>query len=307
MTASSSAPEKPGVPRAMTERSTAGASFTFRAWTLRIASRPFTSGRSIVDGAVEAARAQERRVEDVGPVGRRHDDDPLVRVEAVHLDEDLVERLLALVVAAAEARAAPAPDRVDLVEEDDARRVLLRLLEEVADARGAHADEHLHEVASREIEKKGTSASPAIALASSVLPQPGGPTSSTPRGMRPPSRWNFCGFLRNSTISRTSSLASSMPATSSNVTFAISGVYMRARLRPKESTPPAPPACRIGRKMKNQKKPAIRSQGAIVKRNVGRSCEDWLSLTLSGEGNQLRISLYASRSSTVPRRTPVTR
>jgi hypothetical protein len=70
-----------------------------------------------------------------------------------------------------------------------------------------------------EIEKNGTSASPAIALASSVLPQPGEPTSSTPRGMFPPSFANFPGFFRNSMISRSSSLASSMPATSSNVTF----------------------------------------------------------------------------------------
>ena len=36
-----------------------------------------------------------------------------------------------------------------------------------------------------EIEKKGTLASPATALARSVLPVPGGPTSSTPFGMRP--------------------------------------------------------------------------------------------------------------------------
>ena len=39
-----------------------------------------------------------------------------------------------------------------------------------------------------EIEKKGTPASPATARASSVLPVPGGPISSTPFGTRPPSR-----------------------------------------------------------------------------------------------------------------------
>jgi cell division protease FtsH len=39
------------------------------------------------------------------------------------------------------------------------------------------------------MEKNGTSASPAMALASRVLPVPGSPTSSTPRGMRPPRRW----------------------------------------------------------------------------------------------------------------------
>src|SRR5262249_51975137 len=57
-----------------------------------------------------------------------------------------VQRLLALVVAAAEAGAAMAADRVDFVDEDDARRVLLRLLEHVAHARGADADEHLDEI-----------------------------------------------------------------------------------------------------------------------------------------------------------------
>ena len=67
-------------------------------------------------------------------------------------------------------------------------------------------------------EKKGTPASPATARARSVLPVPGGPTSSTPLGMRPPRRLNLPGILRNSTISFNSSAASSTPATSLNVT-----------------------------------------------------------------------------------------
>ena len=109
-----------------------------------------------VDGdlAVEAARAQQRRVEDVGPVGGRDHDDVVLRLEAVHLDEQLVERLLALVVAAAEAGAAVAPDGVDLVHEDDAGAVLLGLLEQVAHARGADADEHLDEVRAGDREER---------------------------------------------------------------------------------------------------------------------------------------------------------
>ena len=80
-----------------------------------------------------AARAQQRRVEDVGAVGRRDHDDVRVRVEAVHLDEHLVERLLALVISAAHAGAAVATDGVDLIDEDDRRRVLLGLVEQVTD------------------------------------------------------------------------------------------------------------------------------------------------------------------------------
>ena len=106
------------------------------------------------DLAVEAARAQERRVEDVGPVRGGDDDHVRVRVEAVHLDEDLVEGLLALVVRAAEAGAALAADRVDLVDEDDARRVALGLVEQVADAAGADADEHLDELGAGDAEER---------------------------------------------------------------------------------------------------------------------------------------------------------
>ena len=106
------------------------------------------------DLPVEAARAQQRRVEDVGPVRGRDEDDVVLQLEPVHLDEELVERLLALVVTAAEAGAAMAADGVDLVDEDDARARLLRLLEEVAHARGADADEHLDEVRARDGEER---------------------------------------------------------------------------------------------------------------------------------------------------------
>src|SRR4051794_286950 len=106
------------------------------------------------DLAVEAARAQQRRVEDVRTVGGGDQDDVVLHLEAVHLDEQLVERLLALVVTAAEAGAAVAPDGVDLVHEDDAGRVLLGLLEEVAHARGADADEHLDEVRAGDREER---------------------------------------------------------------------------------------------------------------------------------------------------------
>ena len=81
--------------------------------------------------------------------------------------------------------------------------------------------------------KNGTPASPATARAISVLPVPGGPTSSTPRGMRAPSELNFSGYLRNSTTSWSSVFASSTPATSANVTTVLLPRNIRARLLPK--------------------------------------------------------------------------
>ena len=79
---------------------------------------------------------------------------PLRRVEAVHLREQLVERLLALLVAAHRRLDARLAERVELVDEDDAGRLGFGLLEQVADARRADADEHLDELRSAEAEER---------------------------------------------------------------------------------------------------------------------------------------------------------
>ncbi len=101
-----------------------------------------------VDGdlPVEPAGPQQRRVEHVGPVGGRDQDHTAADVEAVHLDQQLVQGLLALVVTTAEARTTVPADGVDLVDEHDRRGVRLGLLEQVADPGGTDTDEHLDEV-----------------------------------------------------------------------------------------------------------------------------------------------------------------
>ena len=103
-------------------------------------------GQLHIDLAVETARTQQGGVQDVRPVGGRDHDHAQVGLEAVHLDQHLVQGLLALVVAAAQAGATLAADGVDFIDEDDARRVLLGVLEHVAHAGRAHADEHFDEV-----------------------------------------------------------------------------------------------------------------------------------------------------------------
>jgi hypothetical protein len=102
---------------------------------------------------VEAAGAQEGRVEHLGAVGGREEDDALVGLEAVHLHEELVERLLALLVGAEHVGAAGAPEGVELVDEDDARRRGLGGLKQVAHAGRADADKHLHKLAARQGEE----------------------------------------------------------------------------------------------------------------------------------------------------------
>src|SRR5580765_7797627 len=112
-----SAPVKPGVPAASVSRSISDASGLPLECTSRIFRRPLRSGRSTT--ICRSKRPGRRRAG---------------------------SRMSGRFVAAPEAGATVAADGVDLVHEDDARVGLFRLLEQVAHARGADADEHLDEV-----------------------------------------------------------------------------------------------------------------------------------------------------------------
>ena len=90
-----------------------------------------------------------------------------------------------------------AADRVDLVDEDDGRRLRLGLLEQVT-TRLAPTPTNISTKSEPEMLKNGTPASPATARASSVLPVPGGPNSSTPFGILAPMLLYLSGFDRKS-------------------------------------------------------------------------------------------------------------
>ena len=102
---------------------------------------------------VKTAGTQERLVKDLGTVGGRQDEEAAGGIKAIHLCKQLVEGLLALVVAAAEPAVAVFADGIDLIDEDNAGGVLLRLVKQVADAGCADADEHLDELRTGEGEE----------------------------------------------------------------------------------------------------------------------------------------------------------
>ena len=97
--------------------------------------------------SVESPRTEERRIEDVWSVRCCNEDDVVLEFKPIHLDEQLVERLLPFIVASAHAGAPMATDRINLVHEDDAWRRFLGLPEQISDTRCTHTDEHLDEVA----------------------------------------------------------------------------------------------------------------------------------------------------------------
>ena len=77
-----------------------------------------------------------------------------VGFEAVNLGQQLVERLLTLVIAAHPHHASAAlTDGINLVNENDRGSRLARLLEQVAHAGGAHANEHLDKLGAAGLEE----------------------------------------------------------------------------------------------------------------------------------------------------------
>ena len=102
---------------------------------------------------VKASGSKQRRVEHLRAVGGRHDDDGFVRIEAVHFSQELVQRLLAFLMGAHGALHAGPAKCVEFVDEDDAGGLGFGLCEQVAHARRADADEHLHEFRSAQAEE----------------------------------------------------------------------------------------------------------------------------------------------------------
>ena len=97
--------------------------------------------------AIEPAGAQQGRVEDVRSVGGREDDHLGAGVEAIHLHQNLVQRLLPLIMTTTQARAAVTAHSVDLIDEDYTRCIALGLIEEIPHTRSPHSHEHLNELA----------------------------------------------------------------------------------------------------------------------------------------------------------------
>ena len=89
-------------------------------------------GRIDDDLAVKPSRPQERGIQDVRTIGRGQEDNSRGRVKAVHLDKQLVQRLLPFIMTSAKPGAAMTAYRIQLVDEDDTGSLALGLLKEIS-------------------------------------------------------------------------------------------------------------------------------------------------------------------------------
>jgi glutamine cyclotransferase len=133
---------------------------------------------------IETSRPEQGRIQDFRTVGGGHEDDAGPGVEAVHLDEELVEGLFPFVMATGNTDAAGLAQGVKLVDEDDAGGLLLGLFEEIPHPGGPHADEHLHEVGAAHAEERHTTLA-GNGLCQEGFPRSGGAHEEDPLGDLP--------------------------------------------------------------------------------------------------------------------------
>ena len=203
-----SAPTIPGVVAAIRERSTSESSGTPREWTLRMASRPVRSGgetatrRSKRPGRSRAWSSTSGRLVAPMTITLVFESKPSISVR-IWFSVCSRSSLPPLNPATPEVRERPIASSSSMKTMAGAASLACLNRSRTRDAPTPTMASTNSDAA---IEKNGTSASPATARASSVLPVPGGPESSTPCGMRPPSLRYFSGWRRKSTTSVSSCL-----------------------------------------------------------------------------------------------------
>ena len=118
---------------------------------------PLEVGQLDRHAPVKPAGTGQRRVKRLRPVRGGQNDNALGGVKAVHLGQQLVQGLLALIVAAEVCPAVTLfADRVDLINKNDAGRFFTRLLKQVAHLACTHADKHLDKLTAGDREERHT-------------------------------------------------------------------------------------------------------------------------------------------------------
>ena len=99
---------------------------------------------------VKTAGTQQRLIQNIGAVGGSHHDNAVVGVKAVHLNQQLVQGLLALVMPAAKAGTTLTAHGIDLINKDDGGHCLFGFFKQIAHTGCADTDIHFHKVGTRD-------------------------------------------------------------------------------------------------------------------------------------------------------------
>mmetsp|Transcript_21580 Transcript_21580/g.64603 ORF Transcript_21580/g.64603 Transcript_21580/m.64603 type:complete len:453 (-) Transcript_21580:60-1418(-) len=237
----SCAPEKPMVRAAISPRSTSSARGLLRQCTRRMATRPSLSGRST--GTRRSKRPGRRSAE--SRMSPRFVAASTMTPELPEKPSISVRIWLSVCSRSSFVAKPPPPERWRPMASISSMKMMQGAFF-LASAKSERMREaptptNISTNSEPEQEMKGTPASPATARARSVLPVPGGPSRSTPRGDWAPTLVNLSGLERKSTTSSSSSLEASQPATSSKVTPVLGSIWILDLGWSMPMGPPGPP------------------------------------------------------------------
>src|SRR5258708_14270678 len=96
------------------------------------------------NAAIKASWPQQRGIKHVWAVRGSNQDYAFVRFKAIHLHQELVQRLFALIVSAAKSGAAMASDSANFVNEDDPGSIFLARSKQIANTTCPPASQRLY-------------------------------------------------------------------------------------------------------------------------------------------------------------------
>mmetsp|Transcript_8360 Transcript_8360/g.52121 ORF Transcript_8360/g.52121 Transcript_8360/m.52121 type:complete len:413 (+) Transcript_8360:2261-3499(+) len=106
------------------------------------------------DLSVKATRPQQRIVQNVDPVRGSDDNDSSVPLKTIHLCQQLVQGLFPFVIATTNTSTARSAYGIDLINENNTRRILFCFLEQVTHTRCTHTHKHLHKFRTTDAEER---------------------------------------------------------------------------------------------------------------------------------------------------------
>src|SRR4030042_6196868 len=104
----------------------------------------FSVWQSNIHLTIKTTGAKQGRIEHIWAVGSCQDDHLMGYVEAIHLNQELIKRLLTLVVDVADACTTSAANGIQLVNENNGWGSGFRLFEQGAYTAGTYTNEHLN-------------------------------------------------------------------------------------------------------------------------------------------------------------------
>ena len=104
-------------------------------------------GKVDMNLTIETTRTQQCLVKNVNTVGSRKNDNATICSKAIHLSQQLVERILTFIVTThCGILSTSTSHSINLIDKDDTWSLLLGLTEKIAHTRSTNADKHLHKI-----------------------------------------------------------------------------------------------------------------------------------------------------------------